>query len=59
MGSMSISNKISELSKLDLLKRAKEYIFSTGLNDGASKLCRANMKYGLAQFQIIQEKHGF
>jgi hypothetical protein len=59
MGSMSISNKISELSKLDLLKRAKEHIFSTGLNDGASKLCKANMKYGLAQFQIIQEKHGF
>ncbi len=56
---MSISNKISELSKLDLLKRAKEHIFSTGLNDGASKLCRANMKYGLAQFQVIQEKHGF
>jgi len=59
MGSTSISNKISELSKLDLLKRAKEHIFSTGLNDGASKLCKANMKYGLAQFQIIQEKHGF
>jgi len=59
MGSMSVSNKISELSKLDLLKRAKEHIFSTGLNDGASKLCRANMKYGLAQFQVIQEKHGF
>jgi len=56
---MSVSNKISELSKLDLLKRAKEHIFSTGLNDGASKLCRANMKYGLAQFQVIQEKHGF
>ncbi len=59
MGSMRISNKISELSKLDLLKRAKEHIFSTGLNDGASKLCKANMKYGLAQFQVIQEKHGF
>jgi len=56
---MSISTKISEMSKLDLLKRAKEHIFSTGLNDGASKLCKANMKYGLAQFQIIQEKHGF
>ena len=59
MGSTSISNKISELSKIDLLKRAKEHIFSTGLNDGASKLCRANMKYGLAQFHLIQEKYGF
>lgn len=59
MGSTSISNKISELSKLDSLKRAKEHIFSTGLNDGASKLCKANMKYGLAQFQVIQEEYGF
>ncbi|MFX1289287.1 MAG: hypothetical protein ACFFFY_12095, partial [Promethearchaeota archaeon] len=54
-----MSNKVSELSKLELLKRANNYIFSTGLNDGASKLCKANMKYGLAQFHLIQEKYGF
>ncbi|MBY9021178.1 MAG: hypothetical protein KGD67_08980 [Candidatus Lokiarchaeota archaeon] len=59
MGSNSLSNKISELSKEDLLKRAKSYIFSSGLNDGASKLCKANMKYGLAQFHLIQENYGF
>ena len=59
MGSIRLSNKIGELSKEDLLQRAKEYIFSTGLNDGASKLCKANMKYGLAQFHLIQEKYGF
>ncbi len=59
MGSIRLSNKISELSKIELLQRANDYIFSTGLNDGASKLCKANMKYGLAQFQLIQEKYGF
>ncbi len=59
MGSISLSNKICELSKEDLLQRAKKYIFSSGLNDGASKLCKANMKYGLAQFHLIQEKYGF
>ncbi|MBD3254380.1 MAG: hypothetical protein GF383_04765 [Candidatus Lokiarchaeota archaeon] len=50
--------KVSELSKTDLLKRAKLFIFSTGLNDGASRLCKKNMKYGLAQFHYIQEKYG-
>ena len=59
MGSISLSNKIGELSKVDLLQRANEFIFSSGLNDGASKLCKANMKYGLAQFHLIQEKYGF
>lgn len=59
MSSYSITTKVAELSKLDLLKRASEFIFSTGLNDGASKLCKANMKYALSQFQIIQEKYGF
>ena len=51
--------KVSELTKSDLLDRANQFIFSTGLNDGASKLCKVNMKYGLAQFHLIQEKYGF
>ncbi|GAH76403.1 unnamed protein product, partial [marine sediment metagenome] len=51
MGSISLST-IDELSKKDLLLRANEFIFSTGLNDGASRLCKANMKYGLAQFHL-------
>ncbi|MFX1497691.1 MAG: hypothetical protein ACFFBH_09210 [Promethearchaeota archaeon] len=59
MASSSISKNLSQLHKADLLSRAEKYIFSTGLNDGASKLCRANMKYGLAQFHLIQEKYGF
>ncbi|MFX1385529.1 MAG: hypothetical protein ACFFBP_24205, partial [Promethearchaeota archaeon] len=58
MGSSILSQNISELSKLKLLDRASQFIFSTGLNDGTSKLCRENMKYGLAQFHIIQEKYG-
>ncbi len=59
MGSSILSQKISELSKSELLDRASQFIFSTGLNDGTSKLCKANMKYGLASFQLIQEKYGF
>lgn len=59
MTSSTLYQKVSELSKLELLERASEFIFSTGLNDGASKLCKANMKYGLAQMQLIQEKYGF
>ncbi len=55
----SQTQKVSELTKLDLLDRANQFIFSTGLNDGASKLCKANMKYGLAQMHLIQEKYGF
>lgn len=58
MGSSILNPKLSELSKLDLLDRANQFIFSTGLNDGASKLCKANMKYGLSQFHLIQEKYG-
>ena len=59
MGSSILYQNLSELSKTDLLQRAQEFIFSTGLNDGASQLCKANMKYGLAQFHLIQEKYGF
>ncbi len=59
MGQANISSSISSLSKSELLDRAREYLFSTGVNDCASKLCKANMKYGLAQFHLIQEKYGF
>ena len=59
MRSTALYQRVTELTKLDLLERANQFIFSTGLNDGTSKLCKANMKYGLAQFHIIQEKYGF
>ncbi len=54
-----LSQNLLALSKVELLDRASQFIFSTGLNDGTSKLCKANMKYGLAQFHLIQEKYGF
>ncbi|MBN1214430.1 MAG: hypothetical protein JXA99_03205 [Candidatus Lokiarchaeota archaeon] len=50
---------VQSLTKLELLNRASQFIFSTGLNDGTSELCRINMKYGLAQMHLIQEKYGF
>ena len=59
MDPTSLTHSVSNLSKSELLQRAENFTFSTGLNDGASKLCRANIKYGLAQFQLIQEKYGF
>ncbi len=42
-------------SKEQLLNRAGEYIFSTGLLDGAAHLCKANMKYGLAKIHHVQK----
>ncbi len=46
------------MSKRDLLERAKKHIFSTGLNDVASYLCRLNMRYGLAKIHYTQWKLG-
>ena len=59
MRSSASYQNVSELTKSELLERANQFIFSTGLNDGASKLCKANMQYGLASFHLIQEKYGF
>lgn len=50
-----------ELGSLDeesLLSRAKKFIFSTGVNDIASRLCRANTAYGLAKLHLTQEEYG-
>lgn len=40
------------------LKRAKRHIFSTGLGDATSLLCRANMVYGIAKIHYAQEELG-
>jgi hypothetical protein len=45
-------------NKDDLLARAEDHIFSTGLRDGGTQLCRANMKYGLAKIHWAQEQFG-
>ncbi len=44
--------------KDELLTRAEAHIFSTGLRDGATHLCRVNMKYGLAKIHWVQERLG-
>jgi len=45
-------------NKVDLLTRGEAHIFSTGLRDGGTQLCRANMKYGLAKIHWVQEQLG-
>lgn len=42
----------------ELLARAEAHIFSTGLRDGGTQLCRANMRYGLAKIHWVQERFG-
>lgn len=49
---------IAKMDEKALLERAQGHIFSTGINDSASSLCRLNMRYGLAKFHIVQEKYG-
>ncbi len=50
--------ELKNLQKTDLLTRASRHYFSTGLGDGASYLCRENMKYGLAKIHLAQESNG-
>jgi hypothetical protein len=45
-------------NKNELLSRAEAHIFSAGLRDGATNLCRANMKYGLAKIHWVQKRLG-
>ncbi|MFB0514700.1 MAG: hypothetical protein ACETVQ_03890, partial [Candidatus Bathyarchaeia archaeon] len=49
---------MEKLSESELIERAKQHIFSLGLNDVASYLCRLNMKFGLAKIQYTQYKLG-
>ncbi|UCE12531.1 MAG: hypothetical protein JSV04_10080 [Candidatus Heimdallarchaeota archaeon] len=51
-------HEIHKMSRGKLLARAKNYIFSTALEDSASSLCRLNMRYGLAKMHLVQEKLG-
>ncbi len=46
------------MSRKQALDKAKLHIFSTGVGDAASSLCRWNMSYGLAKFHYVQEKYG-
>lgn len=44
--------------KEELLRRAEAHIFSTGVRDSATNLCRANMNYGLAKVHWVQDRLG-
>jgi len=44
--------------KEGLLERARQHIFSTGANDSGSRLCLANMPYGIAKIHYVQEQLG-
>lgn len=49
------------MSKEEIKKRlkvAKEHIFSTGIGDAGSSLCKANMVYGIAKIHYAQEQLG-
>lgn len=46
------------MNRQELLVQAEDHIFSTGLGDSGSKLCRSNMKYGLAKIHYWQNKMG-
>jgi hypothetical protein len=45
-------------SRANLLARAKRFIFSTAIEDSASKLCRLNFRYGLAKMHLAQAHLG-
>ncbi|NIM46245.1 MAG: hypothetical protein GTO54_11600 [Nitrososphaeria archaeon] len=49
---------LTRLGKGELIERAKQHIFSLGLSDVASYLCRMNMKFGLAKIHYAQHKLG-
>jgi hypothetical protein len=49
---------IQQMSRSKLLARAKKFIFSTALDDSASRLCQLNFRYGLAKMHLVQEKLG-
>ncbi|MBU0495499.1 MAG: hypothetical protein KKA73_01520 [Chloroflexi bacterium] len=46
------------MDKQELLRRATEHIFSTGLDDSGARLGLANMRYGLAKIHLAQEALG-
>ena len=46
------------MTKQKFLIQAKAHIFSTGLGDSGSKLCKFNMQYGLAKIHYWQQRMG-
>lgn len=50
--------EIHKMSRGKLLDRSKRFIFSTALQDSASKLSRLNFRYGLAKMHLVQDHLG-
>ncbi|MCW3976268.1 MAG: hypothetical protein O2U61_03245 [Candidatus Bathyarchaeota archaeon] len=50
--------KLDNLNKSEILKIAKRFYFSMGVDDGSSFLCRRNMCYGLSKILWAQENIG-
>ena len=50
--------KLQNLNKSEILKIAKRFYFSMGVDDCSSFLCRRNMYYGLAKILWAQENIG-
>lgn len=50
--------KDTRMDRQKVLVRASNFIFSTGLDDSASFLARANIRYGLAKMHYIQQHCG-
>ncbi|MFC1731867.1 hypothetical protein ACFL6I_16230 [candidate division KSB1 bacterium] len=50
--------KLQKKAREKMLKRGSKHIFSTGVEDSATELCKANMKYGLAKMHYLQEQFG-
>ncbi|MBD3312903.1 hypothetical protein GF345_00515 [Candidatus Woesearchaeota archaeon] len=49
---------ISKSDSKKILERASQHIFSTGVEDSATELAKANMQFGLAKMHLAQEHYG-
>jgi hypothetical protein len=50
---------VTDVSPEDRLERARQHIFSTGAEDSGTRLCLANMPYGVAKIHCAQEQLGY
>ena len=50
--------ELAGLSREALLNRARDHIFSMGPADSGTRLCMANMVYGLAKIHCVQDQLG-
>ncbi|MHA1959266.1 MAG: hypothetical protein ACW99U_03505 [Candidatus Thorarchaeota archaeon] len=53
-----MSRKFETLSRAEILERGRGHVFSTGIDDSANMMCKANMSYGIAKLQYVQNEFG-